>query len=43
MLMSGLPLVFAVSAGGWSLLYLLFGGGFGGAIVLYLVLKMFGK
>jgi len=43
MLTSALPIVFGVSAGGWSLLYLLFGGGFGGAVLLYIALKMFGK
>ena len=32
-----------VAAAGWSLLYLLFGGGIGGAILLFIVLKMFGK
>ncbi len=32
-----------VLAAGWSLLYLLFGGGFGGAVVIFIVLKMFGK
>jgi hypothetical protein len=36
-------MVLAVSAGGWSFIYLLMGGGFGGAIMLYLVLKLFGK
>jgi hypothetical protein len=32
-----------LAAAGWALLYLLFGGGFGGAILLFIVLKMFGK
>jgi hypothetical protein len=31
------------AAAGWSLLYLLFGGGLGGAIIIFIVLKMFGK
>jgi|ERR1700733_5633986 hypothetical protein len=31
------------AAAGWSLLYLLCGGGLGGAILLFIVLKMFGK
>jgi hypothetical protein len=31
------------AAAGWSLLYLLMGGGLFGAIVLFVVLKMFGK
>jgi hypothetical protein len=32
-----------VLAAGWSLLYLLFGGGLGGAAVIFVVLKMFGR
>jgi len=32
-----------VLAAGWSLLYLLFGGGIGGAFLLFILLKMFGK
>ena len=32
-----------VAAAGWSLLYLLFGGGLGGAILIFIVLKMLGK
>lgn len=32
-----------LAAAGWSLLYLLFGGGIGGAILIFIVLKMFGK
>jgi hypothetical protein len=31
------------AAAGWSLLYLLFGGGLGGAILIFFVLKMLGK
>jgi len=31
------------AAAGWSLLYLLFGGGIGGAILIFIVLKMLGK
>jgi len=31
------------AAAGWSLTYLLFGGGIGGAILIFVVLKMFGK
>lgn len=31
------------AAAGWSLTYLLFGGGIGGAILIFIVLKMFGK
>jgi hypothetical protein len=32
-----------LAAAGFALLYLLFGGGLGGAILLFIVLKMFGK
>jgi hypothetical protein len=32
-----------LAAAGWSLLYLLFGGGLGGAILIFIVLKMLGK
>lgn len=32
-----------LGAAGYSLLYLLFGGGLGGAILIFIVLKMFGK
>lgn len=31
------------AAPGWSLMYLLFGGGIGGAILIFIVLKMFRK
>ncbi|MFO0608883.1 MAG: hypothetical protein U0324_37300 [Polyangiales bacterium] len=32
-----------VLAAGWSLLYLLLGGGLGGAVLLFIVLKAFGR
>ena len=32
-----------ILAAGWSLLYLLFGGGIGGAILIFLGLKAIGK
>ena len=32
-----------VAAAGWSLLYMILGGGFVGAIVIFLVAKMLGK
>jgi len=32
-----------VAAAGYSLIYLLCGGGLGGAILIFIVLKMFGK
>jgi hypothetical protein len=31
------------AAAGWSLLFLLFGGGLGGAVLIFIALKMFGK
>ena len=31
------------AAAGWSLMYLLFGGGLGGAVLIFVMLKMFGK
>jgi hypothetical protein len=31
------------AAAGWALLYLLFGGGLGGAFLIFVVLKMFGR
>ena len=32
-----------LSAAGYSMLYLLFGGGIGGALLIFVVLKMLGK
>ena len=32
-----------VLAAGWSLLYLLFGGGFGGALLIFFGLKAIGR
>jgi hypothetical protein len=31
------------AAAGYSLLYLLFGGGLGGAFLIFIIAKMFGK
>jgi hypothetical protein len=42
MLMLSLATV-PVLAAGWSLLYLLFGGGIGGAVLIFVVLKMLGR
>lgn len=39
MLSAGSP----VLAAGWAFLYLLFGGGFGGAILIFFVLKAIGR
>ena len=36
-------LALPMAAAGWSLMYLLFGGGLGGAILIFIVLKMLGK
>ena len=43
MILSTLAMAPMIAAAGWSLLYLLCGGGFGGAILIFIVLKMFGK
>jgi len=32
-----------IAAAGYSLLYLLFGGGLGGAILIFIIAKMLGK
>ena len=32
-----------LAAAGYSLLYLIFGGGLGGAFLIFILLKMFGK
>lgn len=42
-LMLALILTPMFAAAGWSLMYLLLGGGVVGAIVIFIVLKMFGK
>jgi len=34
---------YVLAAAGWSLLYLLFGGGLGGAIFIFVVLKLLGR
>jgi len=31
------------AAAGWAFLYLLCGGGLGGAVLIFIVLKMFGR
>lgn len=41
--MSDLITQMPVAAAGWSLLYLIFGGGLLGAIVIFIVAKIFGK
>lgn len=32
-----------VAAAGYSMIYLIFGGGLGGAVVIYIVAKLLGK
>lgn len=39
--MTFLTLALPVAAAGWSLLYMLFGGGLLGAIVIFVILKAF--
>jgi hypothetical protein len=34
---------YVLAAAGWSLLYLLFGGGLGGAVLIFIVLKLLGR
>ena len=41
--MIALMIVPMFAAAGWSMMYLLFGGGIGGAILIFIVLKMIGK
>ncbi len=41
--MTALILSPILAAAGYSLLYLLFGGGLGGAILIFIVAKMLGK
>lgn len=45
-MMSMIPMIAAApmfAAAGYSLLYLLFGGGLGGAILIFIIAKMLGK
>jgi hypothetical protein len=41
--MTTLALVLPVAAAGWSLLYMLLGGGLGGAVIIFIVAKLLGK
>jgi hypothetical protein len=38
-----LEVAMPIAAAGWSLLYMIFGGGILGAIVIFIVAKMLGK
>jgi hypothetical protein len=35
--------IYPVAAAGYSLLWLLFGGGLGGAVIIFIVAKMLGR
>ncbi len=35
--------ILPIAAAGYSLIYLLFGGGLGGAVVIFIVAKLLGK
>jgi hypothetical protein len=41
--MLALTLLFPIAAAGYSLIYLLFGGGLGGALLIFIVAKLLGK
>jgi hypothetical protein len=41
--MLALTIIPMFAAAGWALLYLLFGGGLGGAVLIFIVLKMIGR
>lgn len=43
MMLATVATAMPVLAAGWSLLYLLMGGGFGGAVLIFIVLKMLGR
>ena len=43
MILPILAMVPLIAAAGYSLIYLLCGGGLGGAILIFIVAKMFGK
>jgi hypothetical protein len=41
--MFALTLMLPIAAAGYSLIYLLFGGGLGGAILIFIVAKLLGR
>ena len=41
--MLALTLLFPIAAAGYSLIYLIFGGGLGGAVLIFIVAKLLGK
>jgi len=38
-----IPMILPLAAVGYSLIYLLFGGGIGGALLIFIIAKMLGK
>ena len=38
-----LHIVLPIAAAGYSLIYLLFGGGLGGAVIIFIVAKLLGR
>jgi hypothetical protein len=42
-LAAAIPAVYPLAAAGWAFLYLLLGGGFGGALLIFIVLKLLGR
>lgn len=42
-MISFLTLLMPIAAAGYSLIYLLLGGGFFGAVVIFIIAKLFGK
>jgi hypothetical protein len=43
MMLTLIPHLLPMAAIGYSLVYLLFGGGIGGAILIFIIAKMFGQ
>ena len=41
--MTTLAMMYPMAAAGWSLLYLILGGGLGGANLIFVLANMFGK
>ncbi len=41
--MTGIEMIYPLAAAGYSLIYLLLGGGFFGAVVIFIVAKMLGR
>jgi hypothetical protein len=38
-----IPDIHPIAAAGWALMYLLFGGGLGGALLIFLIAKLVGR